>query len=162
MLNITCQLSGFDEFIEKLNRLSGSSLVSPGLKVFAKRARQIAIDGTPTGDPDTDSHPGLMKKSWEKPKYSTGSQSMSATITNSVDYGVASNYGHMQTPGRYVPAINAQLVHSYVPGTYALEMSMDQAEMEMESVIRPEILKVWNDVRGDYYNRFGAERYGSE
>lgn len=99
-----------------------------------------------------------MKKSWENPVYSVSNGHFQAEITNSVEYGVASNYGHYQQVGLYVPAINAKLVHEYVPGTYALEKSLQEAELNFESVIRPEILRVWDEVRTDYYDRKDAEK----
>lgn len=157
MLNIDVELSGFDEFITKLGILKGSPLISSGVKKFVNHVRDVVIEGTPIGDEETDEHPGLMKKSWEQPRYAVSNDSLTATITNSVDYGMASNYGHTQTPGVYVPAINARLVHSWVPGTYALETSLDKAEIDFESIIKPKILKVWNETRTDYYDRPGEE-----
>lgn len=169
--NITVELSGFDEFIEKLGRLAKGDFVTPAFKSYAQHVRELVINGTPVGDPEEDEHPGLMKKSWQEPVYEVAGNVNKATITNSVDYGVASNYGHYQEVGLYVPAIHARLVHSYVPGTYALETSLQQAELDFESVIRPEILAIWNDevdatdvlgrpvntVRETYYDRPGEE-----
>lgn len=112
-----------------------------------------------------------MKKSWEQPVYTMGTSNSQATITNSQDYSVASNYGHYQNVGQYVPIIGARLVHYYVPGTYALEKSLQDAEFDFESIIKPEILAKWNDyyvsqdkdgrtyytVRQSYYDRPGEE-----
>lgn len=158
MLNVNVELQGFDEFINKLGRFSsGNEFINSGVQKYVNEVRQIVINGTPVGKEEWDEHPGLMKKSWEKPVYTTAGNSLVATITNSVDYGMAENYGHHQQVGLYVPAINARLVHEWVPGTYALETSLDKAEINFESVIRPEILKKWESVRTDYYDREGAE-----
>lgn len=157
MLNIDFQLSGFDEFITKLNRLKGNEFISSGFKSFVNHARNVVIEGNPVGKEEEDDHPGLMKKSWESPVYTTTPTGIQATVTNSVEYGMAENYGHHQVVGMYVPKINARLVHDWVPGTYALENSLDKAEIDIEPIIRPEILKVWNDVRTQYYDREGAE-----
>lgn len=170
MLNVKCTLNNFDQFINKLNNLKNGGLIEPGFHAFVEHARQVAIDGTPIGD-DRDEHRGEMKQSWNEPVYNSNSHSLKATITNRADYGMASNYGHYQTPGTYVPAIDARLVHTYVPGTYALETSMQKAEMNFESIIKPEILAKWNDyyvstdyrgktyytVRESYYDRPGEE-----
>lgn len=171
MLNVQCTTTNFNQFINKLDNLKNGGLVEGGFRKFVEHTRQVAIDGTPIGD-DRDEHRGLMKKSWQQPQYSINSRNMTATVTNSVNYGVAENYGHYQTPGVYVPAIDAQLVHRYVPGTYALETSMAKAEMDFTSIIKPEILAVWNDyhisqdyrgetyftTRQSYYDRPGEER----
>lgn len=157
MLSIGVELQGFDEFINKLEGLKGSGLVQSAFAKFVNNVRNIVIEGNPVGIEGEDEHPGLMKKSWEQPVYVAGSSQIKATVTNSVDYGMAENYGHYQTPGLYVPAIQARLVHEWVPGTYALETSLDRAEIEFDSIIQPEILKKWNSVRTDYYDRPGEE-----
>lgn len=158
MLNVDVELEGFDDFINKLGRFAqGNEFISSGVKRYVDYVRNVVIQGTPIGDEEWDEHPGLMKKSWEKPVYTSTGMDMKATITNSVDYGMAENYGHHQQVGLYVPAINARLVHEWVPGTYALETSLDKAGINFESVIQPEILKQWESVRTNYYDREGEE-----
>lgn len=155
--DVYVEMMGWDEFITKLIRLKNGDFVNPAFKKFVNHVRDVVIEGTPVGD-DRDEHPGLMKKSWGQPVYSIDSSNYeTATVTNSVDYGVASNYGHFQEVGLYVPAIDARLVHEYVPGTYALEASLQKAELDFESIIKPSILAVWEDVRTDYYDRPGEE-----
>lgn len=152
MLSLEITTEGFDTFINKLGSLTNGGLISPGTQTYVNRVRQIVIDGNPVGKEGEDEHPGLMKKSWQTPVYTKAGDTITATVINTVDYGMAENYGHTQIPGTYVPAINASLVHWWVPGTYALENSLDQAGLEFESIIRPEILKVWEDKRTSFYN----------
>ena len=170
MLNVKCTPNNFDQFINKLGNLKNGGLIEPGFQAFVNEARQIAIDGTPIGD-ERDEHRGEMKQSWNEPVYDSSSSTLKATITNRADYGMASNYGHYQHPGTYVPSIGVRLRHNYIPGTYALETSMQKAEMNFESIIKPEILAVWNDyhysidswgveyytTRQSYYDRPGDE-----
>lgn len=169
--NVFVELSGFDDFTEKLGRLAKGDFITPAFKRYTEHVRDIVVEGTPIGKPDEDLHPGKMKQSWGQPVYSCTSGSDKATITNNADYSYASNYGHYQHVGQYVPTINARLVHSYVPGTYALETSLDKAGLDFDSIIKPEILKIWNDyyisedsggrvydtVRQSYYDRPGEE-----
>lgn len=149
MLDVQIDEAGFDAFEGKLGRMINGGFIEPGFKKAVEHVREVVIDGTPVGDPETDEHPGLMKKSWQQPKYEVGSGYRKATIKNSVDYGMASNYGHWQEPGRYVPAIEKRLVHAWIPGTYALERSLDQAGFQIEPIIREELLKTWYDVDFD-------------
>lgn len=160
MLNVEIDLDGFDEFTNKLSRLSQSNqLIKSGFASAVDRIRDVVIEGTPVGHPPEDEHPGLMKKSWKKPTYSYSPSGITATVTNSVDYGVASNYGHYQTPGEYVPAINARLVHYWVPGTYALERSLDEAEYQISPIIQEGIMRKWysNGIRETFYDTPGGE-----
>lgn len=152
VLKLDVKLEGFDEFENHLTQMANGKLVESGFKSFVNRARDQAIEDNPVGDPEEDEHPGLMKKSWEKPKYEINGKNMSATVTNSVEYGMAENYGHYQQPGLYVPAINARLIHYWVPGTYALEASMDKISTHWESIVKPHVIRAWNNIRTDYYD----------
>lgn len=164
MLNVSIETEGFETFIDKLQRLIDGDFVGFGFSKAVEEIRQVVIDGTPVGDPETDEHPGLMKRSWGEPQYRrTFNNNWSATVTNSVDYGMASNYGHWQEPGQYVPAIGKRLVHYWVPGTYALERSLDEAEYRISPIIQQELMRTWYDetdkgtVRQQYYDRPGKE-----
>lgn len=60
----------------------------------------------------------------------------SITITNPVYYASYVEYGHRQTPGRYVPAIGKRLVASWVEGQHFLKISEDELRE-----IAPELLE---------------------
>ena len=60
----------------------------------------------------------------------------SVTVTNPVYYASYVEYGHRQTPGRYVPAIGKRLVKSWVEGQHFLKLS----EEELRE-IAPEMLE---------------------
>lgn len=152
MVNLTVTTEGFDEFVNKISEMEGARVYAQGFGEYVSRARQIVIEGNPVGD-FRDSHRGLMKRSWQQPRYSYNGTLLKATVTNSVDYGVDENYGHTQVPGTYVPEIDRYLIHWWVPGTYALETSLDNAELEWEGVIRKDVLRVWNEIRGSLYDR---------
>ena len=67
------------------------------------------------------------------------------TVENNVEYAPYVEYGHRQTPGRYVPAIGKRLKEGYVPGKRMLEIS----EQELEA-LAPKILqdKLENFLKG--------------
>jgi len=58
------------------------------------------------------------------------------TVINPVRYASYVEYGHRQTPGRYVPAIGKQLKKAWVPGQYMLTIS----EKQLQSII-PSLLE---------------------
>ena len=60
----------------------------------------------------------------------------SVTVTNPVYYASYVEYGHRQTPGRYVPAIGKRLVKNWVEGQHFLKLS----EEELRE-IAPEMLE---------------------
>lgn len=169
MLNISLEEQGFDEFIDKLGSLSKGGLVSSGFQKYVNYTRNLVIQESPIGDPVTDLHRGSLKKSWGQPVYTSNTSEIKATVTNGVEYGMAENYGHRQTPGIYVPTINAVLRHNWVPGTYRLEAALDDAGVNIDMIIRPEVLRNWYNlatdpsdsnvmtVRQTYYDRPGDE-----
>lgn len=58
------------------------------------------------------------------------------TVSNPIEYASYVEYGHRQTPGRYVPAIGKRLKSGWVKGTFMLTFS----EQELQSAV-PGILK---------------------
>ncbi len=59
-----------------------------------------------------------------------GSGTYSVSVTNDTPYASYVEYGHRQTPGRYVPAIGKRLKASWVNGKHMLQM----AESDLSSV----------------------------
>lgn len=53
------------------------------------------------------------------------------TVINNLQYASYVEYGHRQTPGRYVPALGKRLTSAWVPGKFMLRIS----EQEVETAI---------------------------
>ena len=67
------------------------------------------------------------------------------TVVNNLDYASYVEYGHRQTPGRYVPALGKSLKVSWVPGKLMLTISEQQVK-----VLAPEVLNdmLYNALKG--------------
>lgn len=67
------------------------------------------------------------------------------TVVNNLDYVSYVEYGHRQTPGRYVPALGKSLKVSWVKGRFMLTIS----EQEVK-VLAPEVLNdmLYNALKG--------------
>lgn len=61
------------------------------------------------------------------------------TIYNPVEYASYVEYGHRQTPGRYVPALGKRLKAGWVKGTYMLTFSEKEIERELPSYIERKV-----------------------
>ena len=57
-------------------------------------------------------------------------------IINPVEYASYVEYGHRQTPGRYVPAIGKRLKKSWVKGKFMLTISEEELRKEAPAVIK--------------------------
>lgn len=78
---------------------------------------------------------GTLRRGWRADIHKSGSNYI-AVISNPVPYAIYVEYGHRQTPGRYVPALGKRLVRSWVPGKFMLTIS----EQELQE-IAPQILQ---------------------
>lgn len=72
--------------------------------------------------------------------------SHSYTLTNAVEYASYYEYGHRQTPGRYVPAIGKRLVASYVNGRYPLKKAEQTVNNELDAYVRKKVEKKLKEV----------------
>lgn len=68
------------------------------------------------------------------------------TIENPVKYASYVEYGHRQTPGRYVPAIGRRLKASWVPGQFMLTISEDEVNAAAPRVLEKNLQKKLNEV----------------
>ena len=60
-------------------------------------------------------------------------------INNGVFYASYVEYGHRQTPGRYVPAIGKRLKKSFVEGKKMLEISIQELERDSPAIVEQKI-----------------------
>ena len=67
-------------------------------------------------------------------------------VINSIEYAPYVEYGHRQTPGRYVPALGVTLKKSYVPGKYMLTLSVKELETQAPQVIERKIKEFLGEV----------------
>ncbi len=62
-------------------------------------------------------------------------------IVNPVEYASYVEYGHRQTPGRYVPAIGKQLKQGWVQGQFMLTLSVQKIQNLAPKVLESKIKK---------------------
>lgn len=63
-------------------------------------------------------------------------------IGTAVKYAPYVEFGHHQTPGRYVPAIGKRLVASYVPGKPYMAPALENHVSEYKEVFETELSKI--------------------
>ncbi len=127
------QFGGFDDFGEHLDRIAKSGAAKRN-KFVSQEAEVIlghAKDNTPTKT-------GTLKKAWHRTRAVQGV----VEVFNNTEYAAHVEYGHRQTPGRFVPAIGKRLKKSFVPGKKMLHKAMlqsiptfcDDAKQMMENI----------------------------
>lgn len=61
------------------------------------------------------------------------------TVINNAQYASYVEYGHRQTPGRYVPALGLRLKKSWVPGRYMLTISTQELQQQAPKLIEQKL-----------------------
>lgn len=84
---------------------------------------------------------GNLRRSWDVEVADKGG-GCEIILTNSSEYASYVEYGHRQTPGRYVPAIGKRLKKSWVEGKLFLTKSEMEMEKELPKVIEKK-LEAW-------------------
>ncbi len=162
-----------DELIRALSRELAARLLAkvikktrPGVKPEIKSPAQAAIWSGYVG--------GTLRRGWvsktageaksgkgstisaEQQKEYVGSLAISKsgneyqiTIENPVEYAPYVEYGHRQTPGRYVPALGKRLTRSFVPGQNMLTISEAELEAQAPKLIEARISQWLEEVLKD-------------
>lgn len=104
-----------------------------GARLLAKAIKRTPVDK------------GTLRRGWDA---SIGAKAVNTgggytvTITNNVEYASYVEFGHRQTPGRYVPAIGKSLKKSWVSGQFFLTKAELELEKELPKIIGKK-LEAW-------------------
>ena len=56
-------------------------------------------------------------------------------VINPVEYASYVEFGHRQTPGKYVPAINKKLKKGWVPGKFMMTISAEDIQRKAPQIV---------------------------
>lgn len=158
----SCDFRQLQELQKKLNSLKDQefqqfwTLVS---KELAARLLRMAVNNTPTGQYPAESGKvgGTLKRGWtgrrdvEPTTYAMKlpveriANGYIITIINPVKYASYVEYGHRQTPGRFVPALGKRLKKSWVDGQFMLTNAEAVLEKNLPKIIEKKITKFLED-----------------
>ena len=120
------QIEGFQQKIKVLNGTQRDMFFRDCCMEGANRLVALVKPLTPVQH-------GTLRAGWDNALGGLGAASVSktqgagssysVTVENATPYASYVEYGHRQTPGRYVPAIGKRLVASWVEGKHMLEKS---------------------------------------
>lgn len=84
---------------------------------------------------------GTLRKSWTLAPISKTGCITSIEVINPVEYASYVEYGHVQTPGRFVPAIGKKLKKGFVQGKFMLKKSVEEVEAAAPKIIQKKMDK---------------------
>ena len=146
MSNFKFDHKAFDEFQKKLQALEKDTdkFYEDCAKELAARLLRLVIPKTHIGKHENEPgiNGGTLRRGWTGGKKQSAKafaesldvkksgKTYTITVINNTPYAAYVEYGHRQTPGRYVPAIGKRLKKGFVPGQRMLQIS----EQELQSI----------------------------
>ena len=131
---IRVQFDGLKEFqkiIEEMEK-EKEQLMIDTIKELAARLLRKVIKRTPS---DT----GNLRRNWTVSDVRKNGENYEIEVSNSAEYASYVEFGHRQTPGRFVPAIGKRLKKSWVKGKFMLTISEDELKRQAPAVIEKKI-----------------------
>ena len=120
------------QFKEKLESINTDSLLKEIAADLAARLLRKVKKRTPV---DT----GELRRNWQVSNIRLFERFCVVEIYNSTEYAEYVEFGHRQTPGRYVPAIGKRLKKAWVPGKFMLTLSTKELENIKDRIIRQKV-----------------------
>lgn len=151
MVNVTVDLSGFEELLRKTQELQNnvSFLNKTITDNLAQHYLAEAIANTPVGaiaiSPDGKyrSESEHMRRSWEAERIND----TTVKVQNSASYASYVNDGHRQRPGRFIPVLGKRLTKSFVKGLHMQEKAEAATRRASETIVKnalDDYLSTWN------------------
>lgn len=131
---IKVQFNGLKEFqkiIEEMEK-EKEQLMIDTIKELAGRLLRKVIKRTPS---DT----GNLRRNWTVSDVRKNGENYEIEVSNSAEYASYVEFGHRQTPGRFVPAIGKRLKKSWVKGKFMLTISENELQKQAPAVIEKKI-----------------------
>ena len=128
----TKSLEAFRDQIQEMEQQAVNEFFESLAKEIAARLLRKVIKRTPAKT-------GNLRNLWGAAKdikvKKTGNN-YEVTIENSASYASYVEYGHRQTPGRYVPEIGKRLVNDWVDGKFMLTLSEHELKGQLPGIIK--------------------------
>lgn len=162
--NVNVDFKDLENFRNKIEKSLGSEQIDAFMESCAKElaARLLAkvIKRTPVGQYPAESGKkgGTLRRGWTGGKNQAGSayaQSLKVhhfgdayviEIVNPVEYAPYVEFGHRQTPGRFVPAIGKRLKQGWVEGKFMLTISEEEVQNDAPRVLQNKLKKKLGEV----------------
>lgn len=136
----------FEDFIKALKTTPPKKYIDASALEIANKWKRRAQLRSPVVT-------GLLRKSWHVTKETGDRQTSVCKVFNAAvsddgaPYPVYVEYGHRQTPGRYVAKLGKRLKAKWVPGQFMLSESKIDVERIKEQVIAKHMRRYFDDLK---------------
>ena len=129
------ELTALRDRLERLQKTDFDAFCRAVTKDIAARLLRKTIQKTPV---DT----GELRRSWTVGMVEKRGDLYYIEVINPLEYAQYVEYGHRQTPGRYVPAIGKRLKKSWVQGKFMLTLSENEIQRDMDKIIKQKLIQL--------------------
>ncbi len=126
------QLQQFSQKLEQLQQVDVDQFCREMAKELAARLLRKAVKRTPV---DT----GTLERGWTTTPLGKTGVEYRIDVINPTKYAIYVEYGHRQTPGRYVPQIGKRLKEGWVKGRFMLTISVQELEHQMPLLLEKKL-----------------------
>lgn len=131
-MNISMDTTELRRFKEKLENISTDELLKDVAGELAARLLRKVKKRTPV---DT----GELRRNWQVSRIRLFEKFCVVEVYNATEYAEYVEFGHRQTPGRYVPAMGKRLKKAWVSGKFMLTISTKELENMKDRIIRQKV-----------------------
>lgn len=166
MENAKVDLKQLEEFRDRVQKAADEEQQRAFMEACAKElaARLLAkvIKRTPVGDYSdsydveddgqqkflvmSEKQGGTLRRSWTVGMIEKSGNTYTIKVTNDQLYASYVEFGHRQTPGRYVPAIGKRLKKGWVPGQFMLTISENEIRKAAPGILEKKLTAWLNEV----------------
>nr|DAR69606.1 MAG TPA: type I neck protein [Caudoviricetes sp.] len=137
------ELHKFQAQLQQMTTQEKQKLYEDCLKELAARFLRKVIKRTPVIS-------GHLRRGWSALlKDAIRVQKIGSTyrieLVNNTEYASYVEYGHRQTPGRFVPAIGKQLKESWVEGQFCMTLSAHEVESGASAILQRKIQRYFEE-----------------
>lgn len=155
MAGIKGKFSGkdFKKLQEQMNKLAQQdkdAFITGCAKEIAARLLGKVVKRTPVGvyPKSTGKHGGTLRRSWTIQEMVKEGNVYRIDIVNPMEYASYVEYGHRQTPGRYVPALGKRLKKGWVQGRFMLTISEQEVQKLTPKLLEARLEKYLREAMG--------------
>ena len=89
--------------------------------------------------PNTKKNGGNLRRNWTISQVFKNGNLYSVEVINPTHYASYVEYGHRQTPGRFVPVLGKKLKRAWVPGRFMLTISENEIKENMDAILEKKL-----------------------
>ncbi len=138
------QLKNLANNVQALNDGVANEFTKDIANEIAMRLLRRIKQKTPVGQYTDGRVGGTLRNGWAIGQITQKGYSYTIEIINPVEYASYVEYGHRQTPGRFVPAIGKKLKKSWVKGRFMMTLSFKEIDQLTPSIVSA---KVWEELK---------------